>query len=340
MSAFAWYVAEGWTPIESIYMVVITIFGIGYGEVRPIDNPTLRAFTIIFIILGYTSAIFTLGALAKLVAEGEINRVIGARKMSHEIDRLRDHVLLCGFGRVGQILAADLKEAGTKFVIVDESESRSNEAREDGFLVLTGDATSEQTLLDAGVTRARAICACMSDDALCVFITLTARELNPFAEIIARAEASSTKNKLLRSGATRVVLPAEIGANKMAKLLNAPSAAVLLSDNDETELFNEELEEFGLSMRELAVPETSSICGHALSDIDFAGSRGMLVVAIRSESGEVHACPNGATLLSAGDTIVLLGHRDDLDQLTSRIGLNSDADEPSNADEIAPAAVS
>lgn len=331
LSAIARYVAADWSPLEAVYMVVITIFGIGYGEVRPIEDPSLRVFTIVFIVMGYSSAIFTLGALAKLVAEGEINRVLGERKMTNDIDRLRDHVVLCGYGRVGQILADELRDAGTKLVIVDASPTRIDDARESGYLVILGDATLEQTLLEAGVTRARVICSCMPDDALSVFITLTARELNPWAEIIARAEALSTKSKLLRSGATRVVLPAEIGAAKMAKLVNNPSAETLLADDVETDFFNEELEEFGLSMRELTLADGSSICGGPLSEVDFSGSRGMLVVAIRSTAGEVHACPNGATILCEGDTLVLLGHRDDLDRLGQRLGAVGAVKEETNS---------
>lgn len=319
--AIARFKHEGWTLIESVYMVVITVFGIGYEEVHDIDTPGLRMFMVVFIIAGYSSAIFTLGAIARFVAEGEIMRLIGVRRMGMEIDRLRDHVVICGFGRVGHILADELNEAGQKFVIVDSGSDRCEQARAAGFLAVQGDATDEGALIEAGVTRARTIASCLSDDALSVFITLTTRDLNPRAEIIARAEAMSTKSKLERSGATQVVLPAEIGAAKMAKLIINPSAEVLLSDHDETDLFNEELGEFGLSMREMTLPASSQLQGEPLSAVDLSGSRGMLVVAIRSDSGDVHACPNGATILSAGDTLVLLGHRDDLDGLGERLAL-------------------
>lgn len=319
--AIARFKHEGWTLVEAVYMVVITVFGIGYEEVHSIDKPDLRVFMIVFIIAGYSSAIFTLGAVAKFVAEGEIMRVIGVKRMTMEIDRLRDHVVICGFGRVGQILASELRQSGQKFVIVDAGTDRIEQAQTAGYLAVHGDATEEGTLIEAGVTRARAVASCLSDDALSVFITLTTRDLNPRAEIIARAEAITTKSKLERSGATQVVLPAEIGAAKMAKLITNPSAEVLLSDNAETDMFNEELEEFGLSMREMSLPSESPLCGEPLSSVDFTGSRGMLVVAVRSDEGDVRACPNGATILSAGDTLVLLGHRDDLDGLGERLSL-------------------
>lgn len=323
--AIARFMHEGWTFVESVYMVVITVFGIGYEEVHDIDTPSLRVFMIGFIIAGYSSAIFTLGAVAKFVAEGEILRLIGVRRMTMEIDRLRDHIVICGFGRVGHILAMELREAGRKFVVVDASNERVEQAKSLGYLAIAGDATDESTLLEAGVTRAKAVASCLADDALSVFITLTTRDLNPRAEIIARAEALSTKSKLERSGATQVVLPAEIGAAKMAKLIINPSAEVLLSDNAETDLFNEELAEFGLSMREMTIPSDSRLCGEPLASLDLSGSRGMLVVAIRAQNDEVRACPNGATILSSGDTLVLLGHRDDLEGLGERLRLRDQA---------------
>ena len=313
------YIAAGWDPVHAVYMVVITLFGVGYGEVEPVESVPLQLFTIGFIIVGCLSALYSIGVIFQMITEGEINRLVGARKMTRGIEQLSGHVVVCGYGRVGQILAEELTEAGTPFVVVDASRKRCDLAEEAGRLVLNGDATSEETLELARTPHARTLVTCLPDDALNVFITLTAREIAPDVEVIARAELPSTKNKLLRSGADRVVLPAEIGAARMAKLILNPSAETLLEDDAETEQFNDELEEFGLSLKEIALPEGAAACGASLSEVDFGSSRGVLVVAVRGRDGETHACPNGATLLTGGDTLIVLAHRDDLPRVEAGV---------------------
>ena len=315
----AGYCVAGWPLLEAVYMVVITLFGIGYGEVEPIDSPGLRIFTIAFIIVGCTSAIYTLGAIVQMITEGEVNRLLGNRRMYRDIERLSGHVVVCGYGRVGQILAGELVESGVPFVVVDSDSARCDRAEEAGRLVINGDATSESVLSSARTEHARSLLTCLPDDALNVFITLTAREIAPGVEIIARAEKESTRNKLLRSGADKVVSPAEIGATRMARLITHPTAEALLGDDSETEQLNDELSEFGLTMREIQIAPKSLACGSPLADVDFEGSRGLLVVAIRAEDGGVRACPNGATLLCGGDTLIVMGHRDDLPKVERQL---------------------
>ena len=308
----AGYWVAGWPLIEAVYMVVITLFGIGYGEPEPVESVGLRVFTIGFILVGCTSAIYTLGAILQMITEGEVNRILGARKMTRGIEQLEQHVVVCGYGRVGQILVLELLDAGLEFVVVDASRERCDLAESAGHLVLAGDATTEEVLIHARAAQARTVVTCLPDDALNVFITLTAREIAPDVEIIARAEKPSTKNKLLRSGADKVISPAEIGAARMARFITHPTAEALLEDDSETEQLNDELSEFGLTMREIVIPAGAAACNGTLAEIDFTGSRGVLVVAIRAPDGTTRACPNGATLLTAGDTLIVLGHHDDL----------------------------
>ena len=172
------YMAAGWHALDAIYMVVITVFGVGYGEAKPLESPGLKIFTMGVIVAGCSSGIYVVGGFVSMIAEGEINRMLGTRRMSKEIDGLKNHIIICGFGRVGQMLARDLADAGQEIVIVDTSDSRVDQAQRAGFLSVTGNASEESTLEAAGIDHARALATVLPDDAANVFITLVARELS------------------------------------------------------------------------------------------------------------------------------------------------------------------
>jgi voltage-gated potassium channel Kch len=212
------YLMAGWDLSDSIYMVVISIFTVGYGEVRPIQEEGLRGLTMGVIVLGCFSVIFVSGAFVQVLLEGQIRRVLGEKRMNAELKKLNKHAIICGYGRIGRMVAADLKAGQRPFIIVDKDPKRLESARESGYLTLEGEATEETVLLEAGVTRA----AVLPSDASNVFITLSARELNPDLTIIARGEDPSTERKLLQAGANRVVLPAHIGAERITHLILFP----------------------------------------------------------------------------------------------------------------------
>ncbi|SFI06836.1 potassium channel family protein [Planctomicrobium piriforme] len=309
------YWSAGWTLIESIYMVVITIFGVGYGEVRPITEPSLRIFTMLFIIIGCSSAAYIMGGLVQMIAEGEINKALGARRMSEGLKRLTGHVIICGYGRVGQILAAELKRSGKPVVVVDTNRDRLLEAELEGFLVVIGDATEDGVLRSAGVDRASILTCVLPNDAINVFITLTAREINNTIEIIARAENPSTKPKLLRSGANRVVLPAAVGAHKIAQLINRPSAEDLLAGDDFENRLNDELHQLGLGLHEVKITADSDLVKQPIGSVEVASDRGVVVVALRKGDGTVLNDPAATTILEADDIVILLGRQHSIPKL-------------------------
>ena len=216
------YLSAGWSLIDSIYMVVITLFGIGYGEVRPISDPLLKIQTISFIIVGCLSGLYSIGGFVQLLTEGEIRRALGEHKMSKGLKKMKNHTIVCGFGRVGKMLAEQLSAQKEPFVIVDLDQSRLDTAAEAGYMVVVGDASTDEVLEQAGISSAKTLACVLPKDAINVFITLTARDLNADLEIIARAENPSTEHKLRRSGADYVVMPAAIGAMRMAQLISQP----------------------------------------------------------------------------------------------------------------------
>lgn len=315
------YVTAGWSPMDALYFVVITIFGVGYGEVQPVQSPQLRMFTILVIVSGSAASIYTVGGFIQMLTEGEIKRALGARRITMGIEKLEGHTLICGYGRIGRILAAELHGAQKPFVVLDIDLEKIREAEAAGFLVVQGDAASDSILLKAGIMRARALATVLPNDAANVFITLTASELNPGLEIIARAEDPATERKLLRSGATRVVLPAAIGAVRIAHLLVRSSAESLLEEAGTRASLNEELNQIGLQFDELRIPKGSPLDGHTLADIEVKGHRGFLIVALRKVGGEMLLNPGGDTPLAADDTVIVVGHRDDLPKLVQRYTL-------------------
>ena len=311
------YMIAGWSVLDAIYMVIITVFGVGYGEAKPLSTPALKVFTMGVIVAGCSSGIYTVGGFVQMLAEGEINRALGTRRMSKGIENLAGHALICGFGRVGQMLARDLVAAKLTFVVIDNSESRVREAQALGYLTVTGSASEESTLQVAGIARARVLATVLPDDSANVFITLTARELNPTIEIIARAEAPSTEKKLRRSGANRVVLPALIGATKIAHLIIHPRAEDLLLEATGRMSLGDELRQIGLELSEIAIEPGSPLAGRAVGAIDIGGGS-FVVVAIKTPDNALVLHPGPDVLLAAGDVFVLLGHHAATPRLTYR----------------------
>ena len=312
------YVAAGWPVADSIYMVIITIFGVGYGEVQPVQSTELRALTIVVIISGYAAVIYTVGGFMQMVIDGELNSALGARRMSREIDRLENHTIICGFGRMGRIIARELSQSGKPFVVIDADERQIHAAEESGYLCITGDATEEHVLAQAKIQVASVVATVLSQDSTNVFITITARAMNPNATIIARGENPRTENKLLGCGAKKVVLPTAIGAKRIVQLITRPSAEGMLEQFAKNGGVNEDLGQIGLQFNELEVRPESALAGRPLSNIEVRSNHGFLIVGIRRADGSTILNPSPETQLSEGDTVVVIGHNDDIPELAER----------------------
>ncbi len=303
-------------------MVIITIFGVGYGEVQPIDTPELRVFTMSLIVAGYGAAIYAVGGFVQFITEGEINRALGARRMTRGIENLKNHTILCGYGRVGRILAAEIAKSGTDLVVVDRDREKILAAEGDGHLVVSGDAANEAILTEAGIEHAAHLAAVLPSDAANVFVTLTALGLNRSVLVIARAEDPASESKLRRSGADQVILPAAIGAQRIANLITRPSAEDFLASRDELRGdLGDELAKLGLQVEELTLPPGCPLTGHPIGDIEIGGNHGFLIVGLRRADGRVTVNPDDSETLSDGDTVIVVGHKNDLPELRKRYEL-------------------
>ncbi|MBE9157971.1 potassium channel protein [Nodosilinea sp. LEGE 06152] len=306
------YMAAGWNFLDAIYMVVITIFGVGYGEVQPLTSPPLKVFTIFVIVAGALSVAYTVSGFVQMITEGEIHRALHVKRMTKEIADLEDHVIICGFGRIGQLVARKLKRDRQPFIIVDNDMERVALAKEQGYLIYQGNATDEAALEAAGILRARSLATVLPNDAANVFITLTAREMNPNLMILARGEMPSTEKKLRLAGANHVVLPASISALRMAHLISHPSAVDFLSQTDGQHGLNEFLAELDIQLNELVIDATSPLIGGTIGDIELKGQGTFITVALRRADGEVIIHPSRATYLALGDSVILMGHQGDM----------------------------
>lgn len=309
------YVMAGWSVSDALYMVFITIFSVGYGEVRPIQEEGLRGFTMGLIALGCLSVIFVSGALVQFLLEGQIRRAMGYRRMNAELKKLNRHTIICGYGRIGRMVAADLKAGQRPFVIVDKDPRRLETAREAGYLTLEGEATEEGVLQEAGVARAAILATVLPSDASNVFITLSARDLNPELTIIARGEDPATERKLLQAGANRVVLPAHIGAERIAHLILFPEATELIDDEEKSDLLKQELGDLGLGLEEAVIPKYSPLVGRTVGDFESLHAGAVIVVALHRQGGGTDLRPSRGSRLHAGDGIVAVSRGSNLGRL-------------------------
>lgn len=301
------YRAAGWSWSDSFYMVIITAFSVGFGEVQPVTDPWLRAWTMALIILGCTGIIFITGTLVQWLTESQIQRALGGKRMENEIEKLKNHAIICGFGRIGRMIATQLQEGGIPFVILDQAADRVAEARECGWLTMQGEATDEVVLRSAGINRARVLATVLPNDAANVFITLSARNMNPQIQIIARGEVPSTERKLLQAGANRVVLPAHIGADRIAHLILHPNARELLGGKTKSSVeFEHHLTELGLDMEEIEIGPHSPWLHRRVSDVEAETAGRMLAVAILRKEGGTDLNPSPSAMLMPGDAMVVM----------------------------------
>ncbi len=301
------YMGAGWTLADAGYMVLLTIYSVGYNEVHPVNTDYLHIVTIVTIILGCTGMILFTGALVQFLTIAQIQQIFGGTRMKSEVKKLHEHVIVVGFGRIGLMLAKELKASGTQFIIVELNEHRAEEVRQLGYLCLTGDATNEATLTQAGISRARALATVLPDDAANVFITLSARALNPEIEIIARGELPSTESKLIHAGANRVVLPAHIGAERIAEIILYPQASQNMRSNAEMQALEHSLHGLGLEIEVVIVPNQGPLTNRSIEYIESQSGGQFFIVQVNLQSGEVVRVVDRTMTVHGGDGLVIVG---------------------------------
>lgn len=309
------YMALGWSFSDSLYQVVITISGVGFTEVHPLLTNLSRLHTVALIGAGLLSVAFTLGAFVQFLAEGEIQKYLGQQRMQQQLETLSGHAVVVGYGRVGALVCEELAAVGHPFVVVDSSTERVAQLRARGYLSVLGDATEDKVLMDAGIDRALALVTVIPDDAKNLFITLTVRQMGCDLTIIARAEQPGTPKKLRQAGADHVVMPAGIGAHRIVSLITNPKAVEF------AELVTKR-SSLHIEMDEIPIAKGNPLIGRTLRDADVGHRTGVIVVAIKRADGGVEFPPNADDLLALGDSIVILGRRDNLESFQQEFSVH------------------
>jgi len=308
-SVLGFHFGGGYTWVEAVWMTTVTLSSVGYSERPSEDNtPELMLFTCAVIIFGMTAVGYTFGGFLQMLAQGEIDQALGVHRQNKEISKLEGHVIICGYGRIGQVLAANLKNEKFPFVVLELDLDLHNEARANGCLCLVGDATSDETLLKAGSKRAKTVVCGLPTDASNVFITLTCRGLNADLQIIARAERQSSELKMLQAGADRTVLPAIIGAHQMARMITRPSTADLVH------LLSQQ-KELSVEMDEYKISEQCQLIGVSIRECR-ARNYDLLIIAVTKENGEMQFNPRAEYKFEKNDTMILMGERSNVAKFT------------------------
>lgn len=306
LAAVAGYLHAGWSFADAVYMTALTVFTVGYDEVRPIDTPYLRALTVGLIVLGCTGMVVVSAGVVQFFTSLQIQQILGQRRMTQDIDRLHGHVIICGFGRLGQTLCRELLAGQVPFIVVERSEAKFGEARARGYLALLGEAESEDVLRQAGVRRARALATVVPNDAANVFITLSARSLNRDLMIVARGEAPSTEGKLRHAGASEVVLPAHIGAERVAELVLYHGSVRQSRSSAQMREAEIGLRRLGLEL-ELVVAAPGDFAGRSVAEVEAMSGHAFFVVSIERQGGQDTERPAGSTRIEVGDGVVIVG---------------------------------
>lgn len=296
---------EGAGAWDAFYMTAITLTTVGYREVFPLSRGG-EAFTVFILVTGLGLLLMVATNIGRAVVEGELQALVGDRRRTHMIETLSNHEIVCGWGRMGQAVVAELRRAGRQVIVIELNPDKALRLQRADIPVFAGDATTELALNSVGITRARGLVACLSDDAHNVYTVLTARSLNPRLTIVARAGEDGAEARLLRAGADRVVNPYQNSGVRLAHILLKPTVVDFLDLSRGAGGSDLELEQVRLA-------DSSELPGRTLGEADLRRRCGVGIVAIERE-GHLAPNPEAAFRLAAGDLLVVLGRRAELDR--------------------------
>jgi voltage-gated potassium channel len=304
---FGYNIFEHMPIFDAFYMTIITISTVGFSEIIPLTKVG-RSITVVIIILSISVGTYTIGVVMQWLVGGELQKIFGRRKLQKQIAELKNHFIICGFGRIGHIICQELYDDGIKFVVIEQSPAAIEELVSLKYLCLEMDATTEDALITGGIMNARGLVTAVNSDANNVFITLTAKGLRPDIFVLARASEERNEEKLMKAGATRVVSPYLIGARRMAHVLKRPTVVDFL---DIATMGNH----LGLIMEEAEIGQKSDFVGKNLIESRLRQEFGVIIVAIKKTSGQMIFNPSPTEILDAGDVIVIIGQMEDLKRM-------------------------
>jgi voltage-gated potassium channel len=306
LGTLGYILIEGWNFSDAFYMTILSISTTGFQEVHPLSESG-QLLTVFIIIMGLGALAYFVGRLVQVVIE---NYLMRRRRMEAKLRRLKNHYIVCGFGRMGRNICEDLTEAGEKFVVIEQDQNRLPALDELGYLYVTGDAASDESLLKAGIQNANGLIAVVSSDAENIYTTLSAKSLNPNITVVARALQDESESKLKKAGADRVIKPYELVGHRMAQLVLRPGIE---------EFIDTVVRRGGKSimMEEISVEQTSCLVGQSLRESPIRKELNIIIVVIHREDGELIYNPPSDVRIKAQDRMIAIGDRKQLERFAS-----------------------
>ena len=301
---------EDLDPIDALYMTVITLSTVGFGEVTPL-HPGGRIFVIFLILFGVMLTGFFVSIIGQLIIEGQFKEIYGRRKMEKKITKMSDHFIIAGYGRVGRQVALEFQKKNVKFIVIEKDDGAIINLYKDSILFIQGEATDDDTLRNAGIERAKTLISTLPDEALNVYLTLTARDMNRDLHIIARADYDDGVKKLKRAGADHVVTPHVLGGIRMAMASLRPNVVDFMHSTA--------LGEGGLTIEELRVPQDCALVGKSLRDSNLKQNYGVNIIGVKKINQEMIIAPGPETRLDEDDIMVLIGNDEGLEKISKTL---------------------
>jgi voltage-gated potassium channel len=298
---------DGYPPFDAFYMTLITVSTVGYAELHPLSHAG-RVFNSFLIFFGVTIMLLAVGSMTQAIIELELNQYFGKRRNRKMIDKLNDHYIVCGFGRVGRGAASELQRAGVPFLVVDKNEDRVEWAMKAGMLAALADATNDETLRDAGVLRAKGLIATLSSDADNLFVILSAKALKPSLLVSARIATEETERKMRLAGADYVFAPYDMTGYRMAQVMLKPHVFQFID-------FTTKSIGLDVGIEQVRVPSSSEFVSKSLETMQIRKELGVIVLAIRKSDGRMLFNPPADAEIHGGDFLIVMGESANLRRL-------------------------
>ncbi|HET7732760.1 MAG TPA: NAD-binding protein [Paludibacter sp.] len=309
---FGYILIEGLSPLKSLYLLVITFATIGFGDIVPVTNMG-RAFTIFVVISGFTIGLYAVGKISAFFVEGELSKLLKQRKMSKTLESMKDHYIVCGYGKTGKHVLDELLQKGLEVVMIESNAERNEKLKElydKKFIHLDADATDDQVLLHAGITRAKFLISVLSTDAENLFVTLSAKDLNKDIKVITRVAEGNSPDKFKRAGADFIVSPIEIATDRIISIATTS-----------TDFFSfvefaggkEELKDYKFGLVEIKVG--SDLINKTYRDANIPQRTNLVVIGYYSSTNELQVNPTADNLIQLGDRLLVFGNDDQITNL-------------------------
>lgn len=315
LGTWGYILIEGWNALDSLFMSIITFFTVGYQEVHPLSRAGML-YTIVLIVIGVGFFLYVAGAVIQFMVEGRVRVLMGRRRLDRKIARLKNHYIICGYGRIGKVICDKLQRENFDMVIIDNNPDLVQAFETEKVVYICADAGDEATLIKAGIKNAKALVAALATDADNVFLVLTARQVAPHLDIIARAGNEAAKAKLAAAGANSVEAPYETGARTMAQRIIRPTVTNFL-DLAFSHQHNE------IHMEEIPVSAESPLKNVMLKDSGIRQNYNLIIIAIKNSDDQMIFNPSFEAKIHAGDTVIAVGNPANLKKLEMELNPTS-----------------